>query len=120
VQRKTRVLIVCVALSFLPCVCGWVDCLSEHIRYKSLYVEFDIPDASFVICSDDLGGPFISRGTLPRPTTDAHRRLLENITDPVWGRGDAMRIEHGAGGYDEFAVFTGQPRCSLDHPVCVS
>jgi hypothetical protein len=101
-------------MSFLSGTCGWAQMvvdppISAHIRYRSLYAEFNTQDASFHIDSDDFGGQFISRGTLQRPATAAFRRLFEDVTDPVWGRGDAMRIEHGASGYDEFFLFPGLP-----------
>jgi hypothetical protein len=115
VQQRIQVLVLTAVIGLLAGGGGWAQVsdvgsplVSEHIRYGSLSVEFDRQAGYFHIDSDVLGGAFVSRGMLHRAATGT-RRPSESISHPAWGRGEALRIEHGTGGYDGFAVYSGLP-----------
>lgn len=114
VLLRTRTLMVGAMVVFLAGACGRAresmdPAANMQLRGQTLQAEFEAGTASFRIDSEDLGGPFISRGSLARRPAAARPCLRDNVTDPVWGRGDVMRIDQGPDGYDEFILFPGLP-----------
>lgn len=77
-----------------------------RIENQSLTLEFNSQDLSFRATVKGSGARFIERGTLQRPGAKASR---QRVTDPVWGQGEAIRVEQGTGGCDQLALFSGLP-----------
>lgn len=109
-QSKASCLTVCAAVALTAYTCaravGAESSGVVRIENQSLAVEFNSQDLSFLATSRGSGARFIERGTLQRPGAAASR---QRVTDPVWGQGEAIRIEQGAGGYDRFTLFSGLP-----------
>ncbi len=108
-QPRTRIAIIRLAIGFVALTCGWTPGAESpgtvRIENQSLVVEFNSQDRAFRATSHD-GPCFIERGTLQRPGATAS---WLNVAHPVWGRGEAIRIQQGAGGYDQLTVFPGLP-----------
>ena len=109
-QSKTSCLVVCAAVALTAHACARAaeaeSAAVLRIENQSLIVEFNSQDLSFRATAKGSGTRFIERGTLQRPGARASR---QRVTDPVWGQGEAIRIEQGAGGYDQFTLFSGLP-----------
>jgi hypothetical protein len=109
VRPKTHIPIICLAIGLVALSCGWVAGAESpgvvRIENQSLVVEFNAQDLTFRATSRD-GLRFIERGTLQQPGATASR---VSVAHPVWGQGEAIRIEQRAGAYDQLALFPGLP-----------
>jgi hypothetical protein len=110
VQSRTNCLIVCAAALLTAHACARAaeaeSAAVLRIENQSLIVELNSQDLSFRATAKGTGTRFIERGTLQRPGAKASR---QRVTDSVWGQGEAIRVEQGAGGYDQLSLFSGLP-----------
>lgn len=77
-----------------------------RIENEHLAVEFNAERSTFTAIAKPSGSRFVERGSLRAGGGKATRH---EVSDTIWGRGEAIEIEFDAGGSDRLALFEGLP-----------
>jgi len=77
-----------------------------RIENELLAVEFDAGQATFAAIAKPSGSRFIERGLLRE---GGGRATRHEVSDTIWGSGEAIEVEYDAGGSDRLALFQGLP-----------
>lgn len=77
-----------------------------RIENELLVVEFNAEQATFTAIAKPTGRRFLERGLLREGSGKATRH---EVSDTIWGRGEAIEVEYDAGGSDRLALFQSLP-----------
>ncbi len=77
-----------------------------RIENEHLVFEFDGQAWTFAATAKRSGVRFIERGTLRQEKGEA---LRHDVSDTIWGHGEAIDVEYAAGGSDRLALYQGLP-----------